>query len=56
MIPEKGTILGISRATRHGTRHDKDTVSKWLEIAGTHCEKVTKHFLQDPNLKRVKVD
>jgi hypothetical protein len=52
MIPEKGSILGVARVTGH----DKDTISKWLEIAGTHCEEVTKYFLQDLNLKRVEVD
>jgi len=36
IIPEKGSIRGVARATEH----DKDTISKWLEIAGTHCEEV----------------
>lgn len=42
MIPEKGSIRGIARVTGH----DKDTISKWLEIAGTHCFEVTKYFLK----------
>jgi len=33
LIPEKVSIRGVARATGH----DKDTISKWLEIAGTHC-------------------
>ena len=52
MIPEKGSIRGVARAAGH----DKDTISKWLEIAGTHCDEVTKYFLQDLNLTRVEVD
>ena len=52
IIPEKGSIRGVARATGH----DKDTISKWLEIAGTHCEEVTKYFLQNLNLTRVEVD
>ena len=52
IIPEKGSIRGVARATGH----DKDTISKWLEIAGTHSKEVTKYFLQDLNLKRVEVD
>ncbi|MDD3041970.1 MAG: hypothetical protein PHW56_03380 [Methanosarcinaceae archaeon] len=52
MIPEKGSIRGVARATGH----DKDTISRWLEIAATHCEEVTAYFLQNLNLKRVEVD
>ena len=52
IIPEKGSIRGVARATGH----DKDTISKWLEIAETHCEEVTKYFLQNLNLTRVDVD
>jgi hypothetical protein len=41
MIPEKGGIRGLARATGHS----KDTICRWLEIAGTHSKKVTTYFL-----------
>jgi transposase-like protein len=52
MIPEKGSIRGVARATGH----DKNTVSTWLDIAGAHCKEVTDYFLQDLELSRVQVD
>ena len=52
MIPEKGSIRGVARATGHS----KDTICKWVEIAGTHSKEVTAYFLRDLNLKRVEVD
>ena len=52
LIPEKGSIRGVARATGHG----KDTICKWVEIAGTHSKEVTAYFLRDLNLKRVEVD
>ena len=52
MIPEKGSIRGVARATGHS----KDTICKWVEIAGTHSKEVTVYFLRDLNLKRVEVD
>ena len=52
MLPEKGSIRGVARATGHS----KDTVSRWLEIAGTHAEEVTTYFLKNLNLTRVEVD
>jgi len=52
MIPEKGGIRGLARATGHS----KDTICRWLEIAGTHSKDVTTYFLKNLNLKRVEVD
>ena len=52
MLPEKGSIRGVARATGH----DKDTICRWLDIAGTHSKEVTTHFLRNLNLKRVEVD
>ncbi|WP_229389261.1 hypothetical protein [Methanosarcina sp. DH2] len=52
MLPEKGGIRGVARATGH----DKDTICRWLKIAGTHSEEVTTYFLRNLNLKRVEVD
>ncbi|WP_048042047.1 hypothetical protein, partial [Methanosarcina mazei] len=43
MLPEKGSICGVARATGH----DKDTICRWLEIAGTHSEEVTTYFLRN---------
>ena len=52
MLPEKGSIRGVARATGHS----KDTICRWLEIAGTHSKEVTNYFLVNLNLKRVEVD
>ena len=52
MIPEKGSIRGVARATGHS----KNTICKWVEIAGTHSKEVTAYFLRDLDLKRVEVD
>jgi len=43
MIPEKGSIRGVARATGHS----KDTICRWLEIAGRHAEEVTTYFLKN---------
>lgn len=40
MIPEKGSIRGVARATGHS----KDTICRWLKIAGTHSKEVTTYF------------
>ena len=45
MIPEKGSIRGVARATGH----DKDTICRWLDIAGTHSKEVTAYFLRNLN-------
>jgi len=52
MIPEKGGIRGLARAIRHR----KNTICRWLEIAGTHSKEVTTYFLTNLNLNRVEVD
>ena len=52
MLPEKGSIRGVARATGH----NKDTICRWLEIAGTHSKEVTTYFLVNHNLNRVEVD
>jgi len=52
MISEKGSIRGVARATGH----DKDTICRWLDIAGTHSKEVTAYFLRNLNLNRVEVD
>ena len=52
LIPEKGSIRGVARATGHS----KDTICKWIEIAGIHSKEVTAYFLRNLNLNRVEVD
>jgi hypothetical protein len=52
LIPEKGSIRGVARATHH----DKNTVCKWVDLAGKHSEEVSDYFLQDLHLDRVQVD
>ena len=52
MIPEKGSIRGVARATGHS----KNTICKWVEIAGTHSKEVTNYFIRNLDLKSVEVD
>lgn len=52
MIPEKGSIRGTARATGH----DKDSICRWLDIAGSHCKEVTDYYIQDLDLAQVQVD
>ncbi len=52
MIPEKGSIRGTGRATGH----DKDTICRWLDIAGAHCKEVTDYFFQELELGQVQID
>ena len=52
MIDEKGSIRGTARVTGH----DKNTVSRWLKIAGEHCKEITEYFLNDLELTKVQVD
>lgn len=52
MIPEKGSIRGVARATGH----DKNTICRWLSIAAEHCREVTNYYLTDLRLTRVQVD
>ena len=48
IIPEKGGIRGVARATGHS----KNTISRWLEIAGTHSKEVTTYFSTSPTGSR----
>ena len=43
MLPDKGSIRGVARATGHS----KNTICRWLEIAGTHSKEVTTYFLRN---------
>jgi hypothetical protein len=52
MIPVKGSIREAARAAHH----DKNTICRWLNIAGAHNREVTDYFLHDLNLTRAQVD
>ena len=52
MLPEKGSIRGLARATHHS----QNTISSWMKVAGEHCREVNDYFLQDLQLERVQVD
>ncbi len=52
IIPVKGSIREAARATYH----DKNTICRWLNIAGAHSKEVTDCFLQDFNLTKAQVD
>ena len=52
MLPEKGSIRGLARATNH----NQDTISKWIKVAGDHCKEVNEYYLNDLWLERVQVD
>jgi transposase-like protein len=52
MLPEKGSIRGLARATGHST----NTISYWIKVAGEHCKEVNEYYLNDLKLERVQVD
>ena len=52
LLPEKGSIRGLARATGH----DKNTICRWLDLVGNHCREVTDYYLNDLNMDRVQVD
>lgn len=52
MIPVKGSIREAARAMHH----DKNTICRWLNIAGAHSKEVSDYFLQDFNLTKAQVD
>jgi transposase-like protein len=52
MLPEKGSIRGLARATNHS----QNTVSYWIKVAGEHCREVSEYYLHDLKLERVQVD
>jgi transposase-like protein len=52
MIPAKGSI----RETAMAARHDKNTICRWLNIAGESRKEVTDYFLRDHNLTKAQVE
>lgn len=52
MLPEKGSIRGVARATGH----KPNTICDWVRVAGEQCKKVNDYLLHDLHLNRVQVD
>jgi hypothetical protein len=52
MLPEKGSIRGLARATNHSP----NTISHLFRVAGEHCIEVNEYYLHDLMLERVQVD
>ena len=52
LLPEKGSIRGVARATGH----DKNTICRWVELAGSHCKEINDYYLNELHLNRVQVD
>jgi hypothetical protein len=52
MIPEKGSLRGVARATGH----KPNTICLWVNRAGSHCHEVTTYFLRDLELTQVQID
>ncbi|MFX0095388.1 MAG: hypothetical protein ACFFBD_26875 [Candidatus Hodarchaeota archaeon] len=49
---EKGGIRAVARVTGHS----KNSVTKWVRLAGTHARQVNEYFLRDLNLTHVQID
>jgi hypothetical protein len=41
LLPEKGSIRGVAKATGH----DKNAICRWVDLAGAHCRDVTDYYL-----------
>ena len=52
LLPEKGSIRGVARATGH----DKNAICRWVDLAGAHCKEVTDYYLTELHMSRVQVD
>ena len=52
MIPEKGSLRGVARATGHRPI----TISTWVKRAGSHSYEVMKHLFQNLELTQVQID
>jgi hypothetical protein len=52
MLPEKGSIRGLARATNHS----QSTIISWIRVAGKHCREVNEYYLNELKLERVQVD
>lgn len=52
LLPEKGGIRGVARATGHG----RNNITNWIRRAADHAKKITEYFLRDLQLTQVQVD
>jgi transposase-like protein len=52
MLPEKGSIRAVARATGH----DKNTICNWLKKAAEQARRVNEYFIHNLNLKQVQID
>jgi hypothetical protein len=52
MLPEKGSIRGLARATNRS----QNTISGWIKVAGDHCSEVNEYYSNNLKLERVQVD
>lgn len=52
LLPEKTSIRGLARATGH----DKNAISRWIQLAGKQAKEVNEFFLKDLRLTQVQID
>jgi hypothetical protein len=52
MLPEKGSIRGVARATGH----DKNTICRWFHEAAEHVMLVNEYYIRNLHLKQAQVD
>jgi len=51
-LPEKGSIRGLARSSRHG----RDTISRWITAAGKHSKQFNDYVLSNLKLNRIQID
>ncbi len=52
MLPEKGSIRGVARASGH----TPNTIIRWMTVASEHCNEVTEYFFHDLDLNTIQID
>jgi transposase-like protein len=52
ILPEKGSIRGVARASGH----TPNTVIRWMTVAAEHCNEVTEYFFHDLDLNIIQID
>jgi hypothetical protein len=52
MLPEKGSIRGVARASGH----TPNTIIRWMTVAAEHCNEVTEYFFHDLDLNTIQID
>ena len=51
-LVEKGSIRGVARATKH----DKNTICRWLKKTAEHCVEINMYFMRNLHLTQVQID